>query len=300
MTRCDDIRGRIGFYLDEELGAEERERFEAHVSACAACRTELDAERVFLERVRTSGPLYTASEELRDRVSDIVADVAPPFVAPRALRDRVDEIVNGRERPNRRRMLLALAASIVAVTVATALWLAAPHGSRPASGSPSEFALMAVDVHQRYVRGSLPLEIATASPIAISHWFSGKVPFGLELPNYQEASGQDRLYELEGARLVGFNNDYAAYVAYQMGARPISLVVTSSRVATASGGEEIASKGLTFHFDVIDGLKVITWTDRGLTYALVSDLEERGQQSCVVCHQGTRDRDFIEGLKPAR
>jgi hypothetical protein len=33
-----------------------------------------------------------------------------------------------------------------------------------------------------------------------------------------------------------------------------------------------------------------------LTYALVSDLEERGQQSCIVCHQGAQD--FIEPLKP--
>ncbi len=39
-------------------------------------------------------------------------------------------------------------------------------------------------------------------------------------------------------------------------------------------------------------------SDRGLTYALVSDLEERGQQSCTVCHQGTKDQDFIAPLKP--
>jgi len=77
-------------------------------------------------------------------------------------------------------------------------------------------------------------------------------------------------------------------------------VATSDRVATPSGGEGIVSKGLTFHFDMIDGLKVITWSDKGLTYALVSDLEERGQESCVVCHAGTKDRDFIEGLKPTK
>jgi hypothetical protein len=78
----------------------------------------------------------------------------------------------------------------------------------------------------------------------------------------------------------------------------ISLLVTSSAVVLPSGGEEIASKGMTFHYDSIDGLKVITWSDRGLTYALVSDLEERGQQSCIVCHQGTKDQDFIENLRP--
>lgn len=82
--------------------------------------------------------------------------------------------------------------------------------------------------------------------------------------------------------------------------RPITLVITSNRVAMPSGGEEIPSRGLKFRYNAINGLKVITWADRGLTYALASDLEERGQQSCIVCHEGTRDRDFIESLKPGR
>ncbi len=59
-----------------------------------------------------------------------------------------------------------------------------------------------------------------------SNWFTGKVPFLVKLPNYQESSGQEKLYQLEGARLVGYKNDYAAYVAYQIRTRPISLAVT--------------------------------------------------------------------------
>ncbi len=159
---------------------------------------------------------------------------------------------------------------------------------------------MAVDTHQRHLRGQLPFEITSDSPTAISDWFKGKVSFRVEeLPNYQEESGQEKLYQLEGARLVSFHNDYAAYVAYEMNRKPITLVMTSEGVAKPSGGEEIVYKNITFHYDSIDGLKVITWSDRGLTYALVSDLEERGQQSCVVCHTGTKDRDFIKGLDPA-
>jgi hypothetical protein len=76
------------------------------------------------------------------------------------------------------------------------------------------------------------------------------------------------------------------------------VVITSDAVARPSGGEEIDARGLRFHYNAIDGLKVITWSDRGLTYALVSDLEERGQQSCIVCHQGTKHQDLIAPLKP--
>jgi len=63
-------------------------------------------------------------------------------------------------------------------------------------------------------------------------------------------------------------------------------------------GEQIISKEIIFHYNSISGLKVITWSDRGLTYALVSALDERGQQWCIVCHQGAKDGDFIDSLKP--
>jgi len=157
---------------------------------------------------------------------------------------------------------------------------------------------MAAENHLRHMRGQLPLEMESSNPQDISGWFANKVYFNVKLPSYQESSGQDKLYTLEGARLVGYENDYAALVAYRMKDRPISLVITSAQTAKPSGGEEIAARGLTFHFNAIDGLKVITWSDRGLTYALVSDLDERGQQSCIVCHQGTKDHDLIDPLRP--
>ena len=189
-------------------------------------------------------------------------------------------------------------AAVLAVAMLVGLWLLNRSNRQPILHGPSEFALMAADTHQRHIRGQLPLELVSDVPEQVSNWFAGKVPFTVKLPNYQESSGQEKTYRLEGARLVGYKNDYAAYVAYQMRTRPISLVVTSDRVAQPTDGEEIVAKGITFHYNSINGLKVLTWSDRGLTYALVSDLEERGQQSCVVCHQGVKDKDFIESLKP--
>lgn len=157
---------------------------------------------------------------------------------------------------------------------------------------------MAAETHLRHMRGQLPLETESTDPQQISSWFVNKVNFSVKLPNYQESSGQEKLYTLEGARLVNYQKDYVAYVAYEMKERPISLVIASDSLARPSGGEEIQARGLTFHYNAIDGLKVLTWSDRGLTYALVSDLEERGQQSCIVCHEGTKDRDLLEPLKP--
>lgn len=299
MNQCDEIRARMSFYLDDELQGDERAALESHLRNCEACGRLFDSERRFLDIVRGSRPLYVAPPELRAGVERALSDTPSPHTASPELRRgarralRVFSATSVRIQP--RRVAAVGVTSVVALLIG--YWGVAEYRTQRSS-PPSEFALMAVDNHQRHLRSQLPLEIVSDVPEQISAWFAGKVSFALKLPNYQESSGQEKLYNLEGARLVGYKNDYAAYVAYKMRMQPISLVVTSEAVAQPAGGEEIVSKGLTFHYDSIQGLKVITWSDRGLTYALVSELDERGQQSCIVCHQGTKDQDFIEGLKP--
>ena len=302
MNQCKEIQTQMSFYLDDELQGNERSALETHLRGCEACRRLFDSERLFLDGIRGSQPLHIAPPELRARVEQVLADTPAHHAASPDLRHRIQWSLwqpgsTASPLMNPRRVVAA--AAVVAVALLIGIWgITEYRKQRP--NPPSEFALMAVDTHQRHLRSQLPLEIASDVPERISAWFAGKVPFSVKLPNYQESSGQEKLYNLEGARLVGYKNDYAAYVAYKMRRQAISLVVTSEAVAQAAGGEEIVSKGLTFHYDSIQGLKVITWSDRGLTYALVSELEERGQQSCIVCHQGTKDQDFIESLKPKR
>lgn len=282
MRNCESIHERLTLYLDNELQGDERAAFEAHVQGCEPCASFVEKERDFLNAVRGSGPLHVATAELKASVSALVSG-APP--------------VNS-EHGRRLKWILPVAAALLVLLLPVVIWRVVRQSTHPANGAPSGFAMMAAESHLRHIRGQLPLEVETADPQKISAWFANKVDFNVKLPSYQESSGQEILYTLEGARLVGYQNDYAAYVSYHMKDRPISLVITSELVARPAGGEQINSRGLRFHFNAIDGLKVITWSDRGLTYALVSDLEERGQKSCIVCHQGTKDQDFIEPLKP--
>lgn len=274
-------------YLDNELQWDERATVEEHLSECETCAAIFARELNFLDGVRKSGPLHVASPELRDKVRQILNEERRIPVTEQ----------NQSRRGSRFTWAVGIAAGLLVLVLPVLVWQIVKQKD-PAASRPSNFALMAAETHLRHVRGQLPLEKTSGNPQEISSWFVNKVNFSVQLPNYQESSGQEKLYTLEGARLVFYEKEYAAYVAYQMKHRPISLVITSDSVAKPSGGEEIASRGLRFHYNAIDGLKVITWSDRGLTYALVSDLEERGQQSCIVCHQGTKDQDFIEPLKP--
>jgi anti-sigma factor RsiW len=301
MSNCEEILARMTLYLDDELEASELQDIEAHLAGCVTCRANFSSELRLLATVRGLRPLHVASPELRSRVEKLVSNLPPARVAPLELRERIHRALGHSSSSSlgllHSRPVIALAA-VVAVAVLVGLWLLNRSNRERRFRGPSEFAIMAAETHQRHIRGQLPLELASDVPEQISNWFAGKVSFLVKLPNYQESSGQEKTYQLEGARLVGYKNDYAAYVAYQMRTRPISLVVTSDKVAQPTSGEQIVAKGITFHYNSINGLKVLTWSDRGLTYALVSDLEERGQQSCVVCHQGVKDKDFIESLKP--
>src|SRR5215510_14041520 len=203
MRNCDTIRAQIVIYLDDELHDGELTDFESHLRGCPACNEQFERERRVLEGIRASKPLYAASPELRSRIVEILIDSPDPYIITGSLRQRVNRILRLEEGP----LLPVRLSRVLMYTIAlSALFIAAYWlmTTRRQAAATSEFALMAIDTHQRRLRNQLPLEINSDSPVKISDWFAGKVSFRLELPNFQEASGQEKLYRLEGARLVGF------------------------------------------------------------------------------------------------
>jgi anti-sigma factor RsiW len=261
----------IPLYLDDELQEGERLAVEAHIKSCSGCRAALDAERELISAIRNVRPIYKTPASLQANIAKVVQTSG--------------------SRHNLVSSWPLIAACAVLLLAIAVFWLAAAKSLR---GDPSSFVTVAVNNHARYLNGQLPLEVFSDSPEKISAWFAGKLGFNLKLPDYPQGP---KPYHVEGARLVGFQDDYAAYVVYRLNGHPISLLVTSDSVARPSGGEEIPWEGLRFHFQSVAGWKVLTWSDDGLTYALVSNLEERGQASCIVCHQ---DERVFRGLQPSQ
>lgn len=280
MSNCNEFYAQLILYLDDEIDQGKKIALEGHLQSCHACREVLERERWFKNYIASATPLYKAPDDLRTRVASIVS--AAPVTAPVHPLEAARQMLFGQDTGlfGGWRRIMTVTASVLLFL--SGVWMAMVVINPTQS---TTFAAVAVDAHQRHNQGRLPLEFSSNKPEQITNWFNGKTPFRLELPNYSEELGKNKLYRLEGARLVVFENDYAAYVSYKMGERLISLLVASSEVAHPTGREKIPSKDLIIHYDTIDDLKVITWSHRGLTYALVSDLEERGQQSCMVCHR---------------
>jgi anti-sigma factor RsiW len=270
MMSCEQARGSIHPYVDGEIGGQEQLAIEEHLLDCGPCRAEYDSTRQVVETVRGSKPLFQASPSL-----------------PVKLR----EILEG-DRSRRKRIYSR--AAIAAVSVAAAIVLVA---FLPTLRS-QRFTSFAADTHLLYKHGSLPLGVVSEQPGVVSGWLQTQLPFHLALPNYPAELGEPKSYSLVGARRMQYDGRDVAYLAYTMNTGPISLLVASGANVIPSRGQTYTSGKLVFHFSAEQGLKLITWTDRGLSYALVSDLQVSGAQSCIVCHGSKAERQRFENLFP--
>jgi anti-sigma factor RsiW len=153
-------------------------------------------------------------------------------------------------------------------------------------------AEVAVVHHDAFAAARAPLDVITSDPARLVAWFAGRVPFTLRLPSLDSPD-----LRLVGGRLMEVAGGLAGYVAYRKGDALVSLGVAPARAGRPpEGAEREAFRSLQFHLSRTGGHNVISWTDRGLAYALVSDLPSQGRSSCAVCHapgSGLRD---VEGF----
>ena len=168
----------------------------------------------------------------------------------------------------------------------------------PATVAASTFNEFAVNVHRQHAGGNLPLEIRSDSIQTVNQWLQTRSKFSIALPDSPALPGEERPYQLEGARFVQLGNTRAAYIAYRVQSGPVSMIVTPDSVTVASGGVEASFPKVTFHYAMVEQHRVVTWTAHGLTYALVSQEGSHSQQSCMVCHSALRDRDLSRTPTP--
>lgn len=287
MSACDDYRSMIPLFLDDELRGNELEDFDKHITSCADCREALGHEQALSQLLHRTRPLYQAPEALRTRVSGILSsEIHAGFRAPEPLRRRILRMLSLPLRSIDQPVFRWKQIVAVGLVILVALLFIPPAVQRVHADA---FVEAAAATHRSYLEGHLPMEIHTSSPTAVTAWFAGKVPFHFRLPDSQQPANGQQVYRLVGSRLISFRGSYAALTTYEMQDQRISLLVVSDRSARAEGGEEVQSGRLMFHDRTVSNFKVITWSNHGLTYALVSSLPGSARQSCLVCHQDMTD-----------
>jgi len=201
----------------------------------------------------------------------------------------------------RRWTLAKWLAPVAALALIVGGLTARPGSSRPYSGT--RFAEFAVNTHKQHAQGKLALDMRSSSQQELSQWLIAKSPFSVALPASPLEPGEERPYDLEGAQIVRLGDKPAAFIAYQvkmpnLHTAAASLIVTPDTVALASGGIEVAFKKVSFHYLTVEGYKVVTWSAKGRTYALVSEEGNGTQRSCMICHSAMKDRDLSQTPAP--
>jgi anti-sigma factor RsiW len=275
MTPCDDRSIELLRYLDNDLSEPELSRFCAHLDTCIYCQDRLKAERALSGVLRESSPLYPAPAELRTEVWKVIER--------RSARNR-SHWNRWRRAPVLHSSWKTLAPASLAI--ALCLLLAPNVVQNVRANSYSETA---VAIHTRYLNHEMSSEIRTNSAEAVTAWFADKLPFHFRLPNSEADLNASPTYKLAGASLVNYRGTPAAMVFYEAPSGAVSLLVESSKTAVVAGGDEIRFGSILFHYRNDGRFKVITWSARDLSYALVSSISTSARESCMVCHQSMPD-----------
>jgi anti-sigma factor RsiW len=294
MNECGDHTVDLMLYLDNELSGVKLLEFLAHLKICAHCRASLDEQLALSATLHRFRPLYSAPPKLRARIAASLAKPQSQTVAAQ-LYAGVKQTLELTLR-NTGRFIPGWKVLVPAFLGMMLCFLLFSNVIREVRAS--EYVDAALSTHRDYLSGHLPLQIRTDSPEAVTGWLAGKVSFPLQLPDSQEQSGSKRTYRLLGARLVTYKGNQAGLVTYEAPqSDSISLLVASSNSAVVAGGVEVRSGDLVFHHRVDQGFQVITWSNHGLAYALVSRAAGSANGSCLVCHQSMTDRD---SFRPGR
>jgi anti-sigma factor RsiW len=286
MNPCDEYHVKTLRYLDDDLQGHELIDFRNHLKACAECRASLEAEQALSNLLHRSRPLYRAPAALRSRVSAAVTEHSESKPVHIGLYHRALEVVERQLVQPARRLLSRRVLAFVAVLLAS-FFAFIPNVVRQVRAA--SFVETAVTAHRGYLNGDRPLELRSSSPELVTAWFAGKVPFAFRLPNAQVSPNETPSYRLTGASVVNYHGNPVALVTYEKRSEKICLLAAPSTSAPVAGGDEVRFGDLTFHYRTDGGFKVITWSNHGLSYALVSSVSGSARESCLVCHQNMAD-----------
>lgn len=287
MSPCNEHNLKILSYLDNRLHGQELDDFRSHLEDCSSCRAKVEAERSLSQLLRRSRPLYSAPPALRASVAAATEQYADSARASEGFYERLVRML-GRGWADPAQYFTRLRLLGASLAVALILLAFVPDFMRQVRAA--NYVETAVATHRSCLEGNFALGLHSNSAEQVTAWFEGKLPFSFRLPRAEVTPDRRPAYQLTGASLVQYRGKSAALVTYQKQNEKISLMVASADSAVVAGGEEVRSGKLTFHYRTDEGFNVVTWTDRGLSYALVSSLSSPARESCMVCHQSMADR----------
>jgi anti-sigma factor RsiW len=230
---CREARTLVDGYVDRELDPIRNLEIEEHVQACRECGQLYESHQA-LQRALQSSALY--------------------FPAPTSLQDRISATILQTKRSHalfRPRHWMSIAAALaIALTITLSI---VPFLARPSVEDIRTREV--VGSHVRSLMLSHLVDIPSSDRHVVKPWFSGRLDFS---PTVQDLNEQG--FQLIGGRLDYLDNRPVAALVYQRRQHTINVFVWPS------------THQLKTRVTTQQGYNLSSWTQSGMTYWVVSDL----------------------------
>jgi len=237
---CQETRQILDGYFDGELDLVYRLDIEGHLRRCAGCAETLKNYQELRHGIQASTMYYKAPADLKASIRIPLQDTGKA------------EVSWCRLSTSGKIQWFAIAASIVAVAIATAIVLIALSGS----SATEVIATEVLDAHLRSMMRDHLVDVSSSDQDALKPWFAGKLDF---VPPVRDSADQG--FSLMGGRLEYLNRRPVAALVFRRGQHTINLFVwPASRPDTA------------IHTSTIQGYSLVHCSWLGATYWAISDL----------------------------
>ena len=232
--QCEEVRPRLGPYLDGELAETEQTSLREHLAECADCAPEAAALERLREGIRQSAPSYRAPEALRSQVRFALR------------RETAGSVRAGPRAPG----WLAYAASILLAVALGSGGTFLMVGER----QQDRVAAEVIDSHLRSLLGTHLTDVASSDQHTVKPWFAGRSDLS---PPAVDLAAQG--FPLIGGRLDLIGGKPVPALVYKRREHVINLFVLPA--STSDHGETLTHRGYSLRH----------WDEGDLGYWAVSD-----------------------------
>jgi anti-sigma factor RsiW len=248
---CQGIRPLLHAFVDDELDIAHSLDVQCHLDTCTACAREHTAQRALRAALRNEALYFRPSEVFSARARAALRATAATAGAV-GLRSPAKVF------PWTFRLWLpaGAAAALLAVIAVTIFRLG------PGAPGPSADDLLAQEVVASHIRSLMPghlTDVPSSDQHTVKPWFNGRLDFS---PPVKDLAGEG--FPLAGGRLDYLGGRPIAALVYERRQHLINLMVWPAPRETDRSPTAAMRQG--YH--------LLHWTQRGMNYWAVSDLNE--------------------------